>query len=113
MMRILPGKGLNFEYLALNRNIPNRYTPTYPLFWEGIVWAWEHGIERISFGQQKFEPDNPRFRNKLKFGAEFVPIHSRIVFFSRTTAHLYRLRQMLYARTIPYYGSILRTAMFL
>jgi len=82
-----------FDYLSLNRNIPNRYTPTYYLFWDLVTWAWNNGYEKVSFGRQKLDPNNPRFMNKVKFGAEHVPIHSRIAFFSKTTSLLYRLKK--------------------
>ncbi len=84
-----------FDYMALNRELPNKYTPSYYLSWEGITWAWENGYEKISFGRQNFDPDNPRFRNKAKFGAEYVPIHSTLVLFSKATSVLYRLKKRL------------------
>ena len=80
-----------FMFLALNRDLPNKYSPTYYLSWEGINWAWENGYERVSFGRER--PDNPRVRGKQKFGAEPVPIHSRVVFLSKAASRLYRLRK--------------------
>ncbi|MCM2465675.1 hypothetical protein DIC75_05000 [Methanoculleus sp. CWC-02] len=80
-----------FQYLALNRDLPNKYSPSYYLSWEGINWAWENGYEKISFGREKL--DNPRVRSKAKFGAEPVPIHSRVVLLSKTASLLYQLRQ--------------------
>src|SRR5690606_14232437 len=29
-------------YLSLNKNLPNKYSPSYYLYWEGVNWAWEH-----------------------------------------------------------------------
>lgn len=89
-----------FEYLSLNRNLPNTYHPTYPLFWEGINWAWDNGCRKISFGRQGMDPNNPRFRIKAGFGAEYVPVHSSIVLLSRATSLLYRLKGM-YDRIQP------------
>lgn len=80
-----------FMFLALNRNLPNKYSPTYYLSWEGINWAQANGYERISFGRER--PENHRVRGKQKFGAEPVPIHSRVVFLSKTASRLYRLRK--------------------
>lgn len=80
-----------FQYLALNRALPNKYSPTHYLSWEGINWAWENGYERISLGRER--PDNPRVRSKQKFGAEPVPIHSRVVLLSKTASLLYQLRR--------------------
>lgn len=84
-------KTVYFSLLALNRNLPNKYSPTYYLSWEGINWAWENGYERISFGRER--PDNPRVRGKQKFGAESIPIHSRVVLLSKAASRLYRLRK--------------------
>lgn len=82
-----------FQYLSLNRSLPNTYHPTYALFWEGLNWAWEKGYQKISFGRQKMDPKNARFRIKTDFGAEHLPIYSRVVLFSKTTSLLYRLRE--------------------
>jgi len=83
-----------FQYLAINRDLPNKYSPSYYLSWDGINWAWNNGYERISFGREN--RDNPRVRNKLKFGAEYVPIHSRAVLLSKTISLLYRLKKTLF-----------------
>ena len=84
-------KTVYFQYLALNRDPPNKYSPTYYLSWEGINWAWENGYEKISLGRER--RDNPRIRSKQKFGAEPVPIHSRVVLLSKTASLLYQLRR--------------------
>jgi hypothetical protein len=78
-----PQKTAYFHYLSLNRNLPNTYHPTYYLFWEGINWARDHGFEKISFGRQKLEPDNLRYRIKHEFKAEFMPNYSKMVSLSR------------------------------
>lgn len=83
-----------FQYLSLNRNLPNTYHPTYYLFWEGLNWAWDNGYEKISFGRQKLDPKNPRFQIKADFGAEYKPIYSQIVLFTKTTSLLYRIRKL-------------------
>ncbi len=87
------GKTAYFQYLSLNRNLPNTYHPTYFLFWEELNWAWNNGYEKISFGRQKMDPNNARFRIKTDFGAEYVPIHSRIVLLSKTASLLYRVKK--------------------
>ncbi|WP_292519985.1 GNAT family N-acetyltransferase [Methanoculleus sp.] len=87
-------KIVHHEYLALNRNLPH-YTPTYYLDWDLIDWAWANGYEMVSLGRQKLDPDNPRFRDKAKFGAEHIPIHSRLVIFSKKVSPLYRLKRTL------------------
>ncbi len=88
-----------YEYLALNRDLPNRYTPTYPIYWDLVNWAQDSGCERLSFGRQSLEPANPRYQSKTKFGAEYAPISSRFIALSKTVSLLYRLRRMLPKRT--------------
>jgi len=89
----LVNKTAYFEYLSLNRDLPNRYTPSFAIAWDGIRWAWENGYEKVSFGRQKWEPNNPRFRYKVKFGAEHVPLHIQFVVLSKTASLLYRLKR--------------------
>ncbi|WP_292365254.1 GNAT family N-acetyltransferase [Methanoculleus sp. UBA208] len=96
-----------FQYLALNRDLPNKYSPTYYLSWEGINWAWENGYERISLGRER--PDNPRVRSKRKFGAEPLPIHSRVVLLSKTASLLYQLKKSISGSeqaTVPTAGRV-------
>jgi hypothetical protein len=81
------------RYLALNRDLPNRFTPSLKQYWEEINWAWENGFDKFSFGRQKWDPRNPRFKIKIKFGAQHVPIHSRIVSFSKAASLLYGVYQ--------------------
>lgn len=88
-----------YEYLALNRELPNRYTPTYPIYWDLVNWAQDSGCEKLSFGRQSLDPGNPRYQCKTKFGAEYAPISSRFVVLSKTVSLLYRLRRMLPKRT--------------
>jgi len=82
-----------FHYLSLNRNLPNTYHPTSYLFWKGINWAWDNGYEKISFGRQNMNLDNARFRIKADFGAEYTPVYSRIVLFSKPISLLYRIKK--------------------
>ncbi len=83
------------NYLAINRDLPNRYTPAYYIMWESINWAWKNGYEKLSSGRQKLAPDNPRFRNKAKFGAEHLSIHSRVVLLSKPMLVSYKVKEML------------------
>lgn len=83
-----------FHYLSLNRDLPNTYHPTYYLFWEGLNWAWDNGYEKISLGRQEMDPNNARFRIKTDFGAEYIPVYSRIVLLSKSTSLLYRVRKL-------------------
>ena len=93
-----PGKKtVYFGYLALNRDLPH-YTPTYYMDWDLINWARENGYEKVSLGRQRLDPGNPRFQDKAKLGAEHIPIHSRLVLFSKPTQILYRMKKLLPGR---------------
>ncbi len=63
--------------------------------WESINRAWSSGYERVSFGRQMSDPENPRFQNKVKFGAEQIPIHSRRVLLSKSILMAYKVTKML------------------
>lgn len=79
------------NYLALNRDLPNRYTPAYYIMWEDINWAWQNGYEWLSFGRQRLDPKSPRYLNKTKFGAEHLPIQSNVVMLSKSTLVSYKI----------------------
>lgn len=71
-------------YLSLNRDLPKTYHPSYYLWWEAINWAWDHHLEKVSFGAQRLEEDNPRYRIKYDFGARFQPLYSGMIPLTKT-----------------------------
>jgi lipid II:glycine glycyltransferase (peptidoglycan interpeptide bridge formation enzyme) len=79
MFTYKPQKTVYFQYLSLNRTLPNTYHPTYYLFWEAINWAWNNNYEKISFGPQHLDENNPRYRIKNEFGGNFEPIYSKMI----------------------------------
>ncbi len=79
MLRDKPHRTLYLSYLSLNRELPNKYSPTLYLSWEAINWARENKCERISFGAQHLDESNPRYKAKHDLGARFVPFCSRMV----------------------------------
>lgn len=86
-------KAAYYQYLALNRSLSNQYTPTYPIYWDLVNRAWDNGYETLSFGRQKFDPGSPRYLIKAKFGAEYVPIHSKLVPLSKAASLAYLARR--------------------
>lgn len=69
-------------YLSLNKNLPNKYSPSYYLYWEGVNWAWEHHYEKFSLGleyEKDLDARNPRYRIKRDFGGQFEPVISRMI----------------------------------
>ena len=74
-----PHRTLYLCYLSLNRELPNKYSPTLYLSWEAINWARENKYEKISFGAQHLDESNPRYKAKYDLGARFVPFYSWMV----------------------------------
>jgi len=89
------------SYMALNRDLPNRYTPAYYIMWENINWAWKNGYERLFLGRQRPDPENPRFQNKVKLGARHQPIRYNLVLLSRPIQVSYKVRGMLSGSRTP------------
>ena len=77
-----PQKTVYLQYLSLNRSLPNTYHPSYYLFWEAITWAWKNNYEKLSFGVQNLDENNPRYRIKSEFGGNFEPLHSKMIMVS-------------------------------
>lgn len=75
----VPRKTAHGTYLSLNRDLPNKYSPSYYLWWEALTWAQENNFEKFSFGAQHLDPDNPRFKVKHDMGGRFEPIYSKII----------------------------------
>jgi hypothetical protein len=90
-----PTKTVYFKYLSLNRNLPNFYHPSYYLWWEGINWAWNNKYERVSFGMQQLDDNNPHYRIKKDLGAEFEPIYSKIISLTKTFTIGYKSKQFI------------------
>jgi hypothetical protein len=84
-----PRRRVHGIYLSLNRDLPNKYSPSYYIYWDSLVWAWENHYEKVTFGREyakDLNDSNPRYRIKRDFGAEFEPVHSRMVPLSRIFA---------------------------
>lgn len=60
-------KTMIMEYAALNRKLPNTYTPTYALFWHAVKKASEMGYYTIDFGGTPNNPNDIHYRIKEKF----------------------------------------------
>jgi hypothetical protein len=88
-----PQKTVYLQYLSLNRSLPNTYHPSYYLFWEAITWAWKNNYEKISFGVQNLNEDNPRYRVKTELGGNFEPLHSKMIALSHSFAAGHTLNQ--------------------
>jgi hypothetical protein len=74
-----PQKTVYLQYLSLNRNLENYYSPSWYLYWEAINWAYTNKYEKVSFGLQHLDENNPRYRLKKEFGGTFEPIYSKMI----------------------------------
>jgi lipid II:glycine glycyltransferase (peptidoglycan interpeptide bridge formation enzyme) len=95
MFKFKPQKTVYLHYLSLNRNLPNTYHPSYYLFWEAINWAWNNEYEKISFGAQHLDENNPRYRIKNEFGGNFEPIYSKMIPLTKLFTLGYKCKQYL------------------
>jgi hypothetical protein len=97
-----PTNTVYLTYLAINRNLPNTYHPSYALWWDAVRWAWENGYETASLGIQHQHDPNRRFQTKKDFGARFEPIHSRMVPLTPPFAAALRTKRILARRLGPF-----------
>lgn len=74
-----PRRTLYLHFMALNRELPATYHPTYYLYWDAITWARDNHYEKVAFGAQHLDENNPRYKIKKEFGAQFKPIYSSII----------------------------------
>lgn len=88
-----PQKTVYFQYLCLNRNLPNTYHSTYYLFWEAINWAWNNNYEKISYGAQNFEGTNQRYKIKNECRGNFEPIYSKMIPLTKIFTIGYKYKQ--------------------
>ena len=87
----VPQKTVYYNYLALNRGLEGAHSQTYFLIWDIINWAWNNGFRKISLGRQPYaDVLNPRYRIKTDFGANFIPMYSKIFSLSKVFTIGYR-----------------------
>ncbi|KUG19458.1 MAG: GNAT family N-acetyltransferase [Methanomicrobiaceae archaeon] len=87
-----------FRYMALNRDLSGRHTPSYPIYWDLITWAWDNGYEKISLGREIRDPNVGSFKNKVKFGADYIPFYPGTVLLSKGMSYLHWLKRALPGR---------------
>ena len=73
-----PKKTMYLRHLAINREIPGRYHPTYPLAWDAVVNAAGRNYDTVCFGQTPNDPNDASFRIKMKFGCSYENEYSLI-----------------------------------
>jgi len=89
-------KIMYLRYLALNRDIPNRYTPPYFLFWDAIKRADKLGFKRICFGTTPSDEEHPAYKLKRNFGCEYENIYSVLIPLSKLFKLGYRTYTSIY-----------------
>jgi hypothetical protein len=80
---------LYWRYFALNRSLPNVYTPYYYLLWHTVKEAYETGCRFVDFGGAGADPMEIHTRMKEKFGCHYVPKYRAILPVSRLTKLLH------------------------
>ena len=71
-------------YNSLNRNLPNKYSPSYYLWWNSLTWAWENNFKKFSLGMQHLDENNPRTQVKYALGGRFEPLYSTMIPLTQT-----------------------------
>jgi len=74
-----PKKEMYLRYLALKRDVPNKYHQTYYLYWDSILKAEEMKINTISFGSTINDQNDTRYRIKRQFGCNYRDNYSIII----------------------------------
>ena len=88
--KFMPKKTYYCGYMALNRGLSNKFSPSYLLYWDDINWAWNAGFKKISLGFQTPNTPNPRYQIKKDFAGDFIPTYSKIISLSRLFTLAYR-----------------------
>lgn len=76
-------KIMHSRYMAINRDLPNKYHIQYPLLWESIKKANELGYNRLCFGSNVNDQSHPGYKTKKNFGAEYLNSYSILIPISR------------------------------
>ena len=80
-------KTLYLRYFSLNRSLPNRYTPVYPLCWHAIKEAFRMGCRVVDFGGTPADPSDVHHKTKAEFGCHYVRKFRAVL----PTSHLFKL----------------------
>jgi hypothetical protein len=74
-----PQKTMYLRYLALNRGLPSTYHPPYPLFWDAVNYAYEHGFRWVCFGSSSADPDVRSHQIKMGFGCDYRAYYGQMI----------------------------------
>lgn len=95
-------KTIYLRYLALNRDIPRKYTPTYYIFWDAILRASRMGYTNVCYGSTPPNPDGIYYRLKKKFGCYYEENYS-IIFPLSTTFKVTYYAYQFAKKHLPHY----------
>lgn len=97
---LIAGGGLSFiyapqktyycGYMALNRGLSNKFSPSYFIYWDSINWTWNAGFKKISLGIQTSNATNPHYLMKRDFKGDFIQMYSKLISLSRHFTLAYR-----------------------
>jgi len=59
------------RYMALNRNLPTTFHPSYALYWDAVNYAFDNGFKEICFGTNTNDPMDRSFQIKKGFGCRY------------------------------------------
>ena len=99
-----PKKTMYLRYLALNRQLPNKYHAPYYLYWDALMKASQMGYDKVSFGGTPNDSEDYNYRLKKKFGCSYKEIYSFILHYSTTFKFGYNVYRFIkkYLKYLPH-----------
>ena len=85
-------KTMHLRYVAINRDIPNKYHVQHYLLWDSIKKAEELGYKRLCMGSTLNAQDHPSYKLKKNFGGEYLNNYSVLI----STSKLFKLGHSVY-----------------
>lgn len=80
-------KTMHLRYVAINRDIPNKYHVQYYLLWDSIKKADELGFKKLSMGSTLKSQEHNGYKFKRRFGANYIENYSALI----STSKLFKL----------------------
>ncbi len=90
-------KTMYLRYVAINRDISNKYHVQYYLLWESIKKASEIGLKKLDMGSNVYDHNHPGYKLKRNFGAEYKNQYSII----RPISRLFKFGHNVYRSVNP------------
>lgn len=85
-------KTMHTRYIAINRDVPNKYHVQYYLLWETIKKAYELKCKRLCLGSNVKDQNHRGYKLKSNFGADYKDNYSVLI----PTSKIFKLGHSVY-----------------